>query len=49
LYVAENLKPGKYKVRVAMLDPRTDKPAIQFAIQGRQPDGWYELGEVEVQ
>lgn len=49
LYVSENLKPGRYKVRVAMLDPRTDKPAIQFAIQGRQPDGWYELGEIEVQ
>jgi hypothetical protein len=49
LYVPEDLKPGKYKVRVAMLDPRTDKPAIQFAIQGRQPDGWYELGEIAVQ
>jgi hypothetical protein len=47
LYVSEDLKPGKYKVRVAMLDPRTGKPAIQFAIQGRQPDGWYELGEIE--
>ena len=49
LYVAEDLKPGKYKVRVAMLDPRTGKPAIQFAIQGRQSDGWYELGEIGVQ
>jgi hypothetical protein len=49
LYVSENLKPGKYKIRVAMLDPRTDKPAIQFAIQGRQSDGWYQLGEIEVQ
>ena len=49
LYVSEILKGGKYKVRVAMLDPRTGKPAIQCAIQGRQSDGWYDLGEIEVQ
>ena len=49
LYVPENLKPGKYGVRIAMLDLRTGKPAIQFAIEGRQSDGWYELGEITVQ
>ena len=49
LYVPDDLKPGKYTVRIAMLDPRTQKAAIQFAIQGRQPDGWYELGEITVQ
>ena len=43
------LKPGAYRVRVAMLDPRTDQPAIKFAIEGRQPDGWYDLGEVSVE
>ena len=45
----EDLKSGKYKVRMAMLDPHTGKAAVQFAIQGRQSDGWYELGEIEVQ
>jgi len=49
LYVPEMLKPGTYKVRVAMLDPRTGTPAIRLAIQGRQPDGWYELGSLDVQ
>jgi Domain of unknown function (DUF4832)/Beta-galactosidase len=49
LYIPENLRPGKYHVRLALLDPRTEKPAIQLAIEGRQADGWYELGEVNVQ
>jgi hypothetical protein len=49
LYVPEDLKPGKYSVRLAMLDPRTGKSAITLAIEGRQPDGWYELGEITVQ
>ena len=49
LYVPYELKPGKYRLRVALLDPRTQEPAIQLAIQGRQPDGWYDLGEIQIQ
>jgi len=48
LYVPDDLKPGKYYVRLAMLDQRTGKPAIQLAIEGRQPDGWYQVGEITV-
>jgi hypothetical protein len=33
---------------VGMLDPRTGLPAIKLAIEGRQPDGWYDLGTVQV-
>jgi hypothetical protein len=47
LYVPESLKPGSHTLRVAILDPRTGKPAIRLAIQGLQPDGWYELGTIE--
>jgi len=49
VYVPETLKPGAYRVRVALLDPRTEQPAIKLAIEGRQPDGWYDLGEVTVE
>ncbi len=49
LYVPRNLRPGKYRLRVALLHPDTQEPAILLAIQGRQPDGWYDLGEIQVQ
>jgi hypothetical protein len=49
LYVPEGLQPGEYKVRVAMLDARTRKPAVKLAIEGLQADGWYDLGSVRVQ
>jgi hypothetical protein len=49
LYVRDTLKPGAYRFRIAVLDPRTGQPAIRLAIKGRQPDGWYDLGEVTVQ
>jgi hypothetical protein len=48
LYVPQDLRPGKYRVRVALLNPIDQKPAINLAVVGRQPDGWYLLGEVSV-
>jgi hypothetical protein len=49
LYVPAGLKPGSYRVRVALLDPRTERPAIRLAIEGRQPDGWYDLSAVSIE
>jgi hypothetical protein len=49
VYVPDTLKPGDYKVRVAILDARTRKPAVKLAIRGIQPDGWYEIGNIRIQ
>ena len=48
LYVPENLAEGNYDVRIAMLDPRSGKPAIHLAVEGRQEDGWYAMGSLAV-
>lgn len=42
------LKPGEYRLRVALLDPLTRTPAIRLAIAGRQSDGWYDVGDINV-
>ena len=49
VYVDDALKPGRYRIRVALLDPQTRRPAIVLAIAGRQADGWYDLGEIQVE
>ncbi len=41
--------PGQYHLDVGILDERFDEPAVKLAIDGRRPDGWYELGNVKVQ
>src|SRR4026209_1366944 len=46
--VPSGVAPGRYPVRVALLDPASPKPAIRLAIEGRQPDGWYQVGEITV-
>jgi hypothetical protein len=48
VYIPETLPPGDYRVRVALLDPRTGQPAIKLANEGLQPDGWYEFGGITV-
>jgi hypothetical protein len=48
LYVPDSLVPGKYSVRIALLDPESGKPAIQLANEGRQADGWYDMGSLQV-
>jgi Domain of unknown function (DUF4832) len=40
---------GEYRIRVALLDSRTHKPAIQLGIAGRTDDGWYDLGPITIQ
>jgi hypothetical protein len=49
LFIPYSLPAGTYKLRIAMLDPRTQQPAIRFAIAGRQPDGWYDMGPLTVE
>jgi len=35
-------------LRVALLDPSTQKPAIRLAIEGRGADGWYTLCQLPI-
>jgi len=39
---------GEYRVRVALLDPRSHRAAIALGIGGREADGWYDLGAISV-
>ena len=43
-----DLAPGKYRVRVGLLDPFSGKPAIKLPIKGRTEDNWHDLGEIEL-
>src|SRR6185436_1784527 len=48
VYVPDSLALGTYRVRLALLDPRTNQPAVRLAIKGREPDGWYNLGTITI-
>jgi hypothetical protein len=48
VYVPESLIAGTYQIRLGLLDPRTNQPAIRLAIKGREADGWYGMGTINV-
>ena len=48
LYVPADLPEGAYRIRTALLDPVTGKPAIRLGIAGRDADRWYPLGTINV-
>jgi hypothetical protein len=41
--------PEAASVQAALLDPSTGMPAIQFAMVGRNPDLWYDIGSIYIQ
>ncbi|AKT37859.1 DUF4832 domain-containing protein [Chondromyces crocatus] len=43
------LPHGPVTLRLALLDPRSREPAIRLAIEGRESDGWYNLGSLIVE
>jgi hypothetical protein len=49
VYVPDTLRPGTYRLQIALLDPRTRRPAIRLAIKGLDPDGWYDMGVIIVE
>ncbi|RED54472.1 DUF4832 domain-containing protein [Cohnella phaseoli] len=49
IWIPADMPLGHYQFEIAILTPHTGQPAIQLANTGRQEDGWYALGNVEVQ
>jgi hypothetical protein len=39
---------GPYQLQLGILDERTDQPRVKLAVAGRQPDGWYTMGKIEL-
>ncbi len=48
VFVPRSIPDGTYDLEIALVDPATRQPRINLAIAGREPDGWYRLGSVDV-
>ncbi|MFC2076550.1 DUF4832 domain-containing protein [candidate division KSB1 bacterium] len=42
------VKPGRYQLYLALLDPYTKKPSVRLAIEGVDSKLWYGLSEIEI-
>jgi hypothetical protein len=48
VFLPLDMPEGPYDLDVAIVEPRTRKPHVRLAIEGRQADGWYRLGGITV-
>lgn len=46
--VPAGLPAGEYDLQIGILDLFTKEAKIKLAIEGRQPDGWYQLGKIKI-
>ena len=43
-----NVPEGDYELSLGILDPQSFKPRIKLAIEGRDIEGWYPLGRIQI-
>jgi len=48
LFLPGDLDEGLYELQVAVVDRLKFEPRVKLAIEGRQEDGWYQLGQIEL-
>jgi hypothetical protein len=48
LKLPAKLTTGNYEVDIALVKPGGSDPAIQLAIEGKTPDGWYRVGQLYI-
>ena len=48
LFIPGDMPAGSYAVEVAIVDTWKHEPRVNLAIEGRQEDGWYKLGQIKL-
>jgi len=48
IFIPHNIPAGNYKLQIAIVDLQHHQPKVRLAIGGMNPDGWYQLGELDV-
>jgi hypothetical protein len=46
--IPPDLPTGTYQLQIGIVDRQTHQPKVNLAIEGRDTEGWYSLGKVEI-
>ena len=49
VFVPLDMPKGEYELQIGIIDRFSDEPKVKLAIEGREADGWYNLGKIKVQ
>ena len=48
VYIPGNLPAGMYDLQLGIVDPWGFEPKVNLAIEGKEEDGWYPIGQVKI-
>lgn len=48
LFVPMDMQPGEYEVQLALVDRLSHEPRVLLAIEGKDADGWYTMGKIQI-
>lgn len=48
VFVPLDLPSGEYNLQIGIVDCQSHEPEVNLAIEGRNDDGWYSLGQIEI-
>lgn len=48
VFLPPDMPEGNYELQIGVVDPRSREPVVRLAIEGRTPEGWYPMGQIEV-
>jgi len=47
--VPDHLPAGEYEISIGLLDKKGYAPKVRLAIEGRNKEGWYPMGQIKVE
>ena len=48
IFIPPDITPGEYDLQIGIVDPLNSEPAIDLAIKGKDQEGWYTLGKINI-
>ena len=48
IFIPRDLITGTYQLQIGLVDPQSHEPKVSLAIKGRNPEGWYPVGKIEI-
>ncbi len=49
VFVPLEVPEGEYNIQIGIVNPETQKPEVNLAINDRTPEGWYRLGKIKIE
>jgi len=48
IFVPHHMPAGTYQLQIGIVDPQSHEPRVNLAIDGRDKEGWYSIGKIEI-